>query len=168
MSNAGISVQNRARQLASWVLGPLLALGVGAWVGRSLEPGRDEAFFGMPKSVDPSRNRALEGLVRASVANAAWAFGDGATARRLTQSEIHRLQSAGGSELARAYLRLALVDTNPDGRKALFGQTCAIDAGYCEDLEASLLGEAKARFVAPGSEEWFQLMKVHPPIGNAP
>jgi hypothetical protein len=154
----------KMRQRASWLLGPLLAATIGALGGRSLEPGRDTAFFDMPVRIDAPRNAALEGAVFSSVANATWAFADETTVRRVLQSEIQRLESHGGPAEARAVLRFAVIDTNPDGRKALFARACTVDPSVCENLGASQRREAEVRFVPPGNVPWFETMREHPAL----
>lgn len=157
------------QQLVAWLVGPLLVLGLGALWGRSSEASRDASFFDMPKRISKEQNAEFEAAVFASVANAAWAFGDITSVRSLLQSEIHRLEPQGGSAEAQALLRFALIDNNPDGRKALFARACNVDVGSCEDLEASQRKQAEQRFVPPGNAVSFELRKSgHPAIGNLP
>jgi hypothetical protein len=86
-----------------------------------------------------------------AVADATWAFGSEAAARKMFRTELDRLPESEGAQRARVFLRFGIIDTNPDGQAALFNQACAADARICDHMKDAALREVRARFVPPGN-----------------
>lgn len=174
MSGAsGDSTQSRAassapralvRALSTWFFGPLALALCGVALGQFQAGSSRGGFFGAPRLVTPARLRELEAAPLRAVANAIWAFGDFEAARRSAQHELDRLSGVGGPERARVFIRFGLVETSPDGQRALFGQACQDDPVACKDLRAMAQREADARFVAPGNHLPMRLLPNQPHI----
>jgi len=101
-----------------------------------------------------------------AVADATWAFGSEAAARKMFRTELDRLPETDGPRRARVFLRFGIIDTNPDGQAALFNQACVADAQICDHMKDAALREVRARFVPPGNvlPLYFSNGRGHPPI----
>lgn len=88
-----------------------------------------------------------------AVADATWAFGSEAAARKMFRTELDRIPESNGPARARVFLRFAIIDTNFDGQAALFAQACAADGRVCdrERMKEATQREVEARLVAPGN-----------------
>lgn len=153
------------RARPAWWMAPVAFCVLGAVVGHTQRDYGQASFFAAPPYVNNPDKATLEGAAAAAVANAAWAFADGGTARKVTHSEIGRLYDRSGPEKARTLIRLAMLDQSPDGRSALFAQACSAHPPVCDDRRAAALREIEARFVAPGNSLPLGMLEGgHPPI----
>jgi hypothetical protein len=103
-----------------------------------------------------------------AVADATWAFGSEAAARKMFRTELDRLPESEGPQRARVFMRFGIIDTNPDGQAALFNQACAADAQICDHMKEAALREIWARFVPPGNvlPLYFGNGRGHPAIAG--
>ena len=135
-----------------WGVGPIAIAALAAAVGH-LRAGASE-LIEATASLSEAERKALESVPAQAMANATWAFGSADSLRKTLNFEIDQLPESDGPNRARAFLRLGIIDDNPDGQAAVFSLACSNDPGLCEQkpLRAAAEREAKARFVAPGNQ----------------
>lgn len=152
-----------------WLVAPALLCALGAFTGHAVRTYAQPSHFAAAPLVNRAELLALEGATASAVANAAWAFADGRTAKDVMYSEVGRLYERSGLEKARALVRLAILDQNPDGRSSLFAQACTAHPPVCDDRRAAAQREIEARFVAPGNSLPLGMLEGgHPPIDGDP
>jgi len=145
-----------------WGVGPLLVAALAAGVGVFRARAERGPFLERTASLSEAEWKALAAVPARSVANATWAFGPVQAVRKTVQAELVRLGDSDGPALARAFIRLCLVDTNFDGQAALFASACAADASICDHMKEAGEREVRARFVAPGNRLSLLFVGGHP------
>jgi hypothetical protein len=150
------------RAFLSWGLGPLAVLSLTAALGHAVA--RQNQFFTATSSLSPAQLTALESVPALAVANVTWALGNATSVKKMLRYELDRLPESDGKGRARALLRFAIMDSNPEGQAALFGQACALDPTICNDTKAAVMREVEARLAAPGNRLPVYFIPGHPRI----
>jgi hypothetical protein len=150
------------RTLLTFGVGPLGVLLLAAAVGQNLA--RRNHFLHATSSLSAAELAALEAVPPLAVANVTWALGNLRSVKTMLTHELDRLPESEGKQRARTLLRLAIVDTNPPGQAALFGQACAADASTCDDTKAAVRREVELRLAAPGNRLPVYFIPGHPQI----
>jgi hypothetical protein len=153
-----------AGDLLKWVFGPGAVMVLFAALGEARASDHTGTLLERTASLPDAELLKLEGLARASFANATWAFGNVDAVRRMMRTELDRIGDGPGR--ARVLLRLALVDDNFDGQAALIAQACVADPSTCAHPANAARLEASRRFVAPGNRLPLALLEGHPPVGR--
>ena len=154
------------RALLKWILGPLAVALVFCGLGQGLAVRRDQVYAATAR-LPPAERAGLESAPALAVANATWAFGSVDAVKKMARIELDRLPESEGPRRARVYLRFGIVDTNPDGQAALFGQAWAADPKMGnQGLKDAAVREVHARFVAPGNVLPLFFLGGHPPISG--
>lgn len=99
-----------------------------------------------------------------AMANVTWVAGPVDQVKETSSAALQALPESAGQQRARLFLRIGLVDDNPDGQRALSASACAADANVCQDQAAAARREAERRMVAPGNRLPLWLLGGHPPI----
>jgi hypothetical protein len=150
------------RYFLSWGLGPLAVLSLAAALGHGVA--RRNQFFTATASLSPAQVAALEAVPALAVANVTWALGNLTSVKKMLRYELDRLPESDGKARARTLLRLAIIDSNPEGQAALFGQACALDPSTCNDTKAAVMREVEARLAAPGNRLPVYFIPGHPRV----
>jgi len=135
-----------------WVVGPLLVALLSARVAQRRGEARRAQFFGVPANLTVAEARAAQGAPARAAANAAWALGSPAVVKETSKWELDQLAPTEVARRVQLLLRFGIVDTNPDGQAAIFGQVCATDAAVCDHLKDAAARETRTRLVAPGNQ----------------
>jgi hypothetical protein len=150
------------RAVLVWGAGPLGVLLLAAALGQALA--RRNHFFNATSSLSPPELAALEAVPSLAVANVTWALGSLGSVRKMLSYELDRLPESEGKLRARTLLRFGIVDSNPPGQAALFGQACALDASTCNDTKAAVMREVELRLAAPGNRLPVYFIPGHPQL----
>ena len=148
----------RALERAS---GPLVVAALVAVLAAALAGDRRGALFGATSRLSAAERAELELAPTLAVANATWRLGSGASARRAVKAALDQLPDSGPAR-ARALLRFAAVDHNPEGQAAVVGQACAADASICDHLKEATESEVATRLVSPGNRLPLYFLTGHP------
>lgn len=152
---------------ASTALSAGLALLLSAVIGVAIGHARAESqlgtFHAAVKALPAAQRQELEIAPVLTMANAAWALGNVDSVRRTSELALERIPESDGQRRARFYVRFGIIDDNPDGQAALFGQACAADARICDHMKDAAERETAARFVFPGNHLPLYF-GGHPPI----
>ncbi len=152
------------RAVLTWGAGPLVVLLVTAALGQALA--RRNHFFTATSSLSAAEVTALEAAPSLAVANVTWALGNLSSVKKMLSYELDRLPESEGKLRARTLLRFGIVDSNPPGQAALFGQACAADATTCDDTKSAVMREVELRLAAPGNRLPVYFIPGHPQIPN--
>lgn len=152
-----------------WVVGPLLAALLAARLGQLRADARRTRFFGVPAHLSEADRAALKFAPSRAVGNGAWALGSTDSVKQTAKWELDQLtlSSASQTEASRRgqlFLRFGIVDTNPDGQAAMFGQVCVADPAACEHLKDAAERETRARLVSPGNHLPMFFVVGHPHV----
>lgn len=146
-----------AASAVKWVFGPLLAALLAARLGQFRADARRAGAFGAPASLSGAALSALQIAPARAAANAAWALGNPDSVKDTSKWELDQLPPPGSGTPAdtarrvQLLLRFGIVDTNPDGQAAIFGQVCMTDQAVCDHLKDAAERETRTRLVAPGN-----------------
>lgn len=146
-------------------LGPLVVLALVAVVSAVAAGDRRGTLFRATSKLSAAERAALELAPTLAVANGAWRLGSGPSARRAVKSTLDQLPDSGPAR-ARALLRFAAVDQNPEGQAAVIGQACAADASICDHLKEAMESEVATRLVSPGNRLPLYFLTGHPHGGG--
>jgi hypothetical protein len=149
---------------AKWVAGPLLVALLSACLAQLWAGARQARFFAMPARPTAAESRALEMAPARAAANAAWALGSPEAVKETSKWELDQLAPTEVPRRVQLLLRFGIVDTNPDGQAALFGQVCAADAAVCDHLKDAAERETRTRLVAPGNHLPLFFIGGHPHV----
>ncbi|HEX2660943.1 MAG TPA: hypothetical protein VHU40_21835 [Polyangia bacterium] len=150
------------RLAVTWVVGPLVVLALAAGIGHALSRPEQSRLHKATAPLSNTERARLDVAPVMAAANATWAYGSVDAVRTMAHDEIERLGEALTPERARAFLRFAIVDSNPDGQAALLGQACMSDADLCAHLTDAGLRETQARYVSPGNVLPPSMVAGHP------
>jgi len=140
-----------------WVLGPLVVVLLSARWGQFRAEARRAQAFGAPANLSQAARTALSVAAARAAANGAWALGSVDSVKDASKFELDQLPPQGTGSPAdtarrvQLLLRFGIVDTNPDGQAAIFGQVCMTDPQVCEHLKDAAERETRTRLVAPGN-----------------
>lgn len=151
----------KAVLVISWLVLPSLALALGLYLGVTCNADQPGAFFGAPTLTTPQQRAILEAAPHLAIADAAWQLADIKTTQAITRAELDRLAPE-GYERARALVRFALLDSNPDGQAAALSQACIAHAPTCEQLADSARQQAATRWVGAPPALPLSLVGGHP------
>jgi hypothetical protein len=144
-------------------MGPLLIFFCAGFLGqRQAKSGR---FFNATSGLSPTEQYRLEAVPSLCASNAAWALGNFDSVKQVLKAEIDRIPDEDAVTKARALVRFAIIDMNPEGQAAIFSQACALDASICDHLKEAAEREVSARFAAPGNQLPLFFIPNHPPVG---
>jgi hypothetical protein len=147
-----------------WGVGPIATLLLSAGYAQFRANDRPGTFFVATKSLSARERASLESAPALAVANATWAFGTVDSVKKMVRTELDRLPESEGPARSRVFLRLGIVDRNPDGQAAVFAAACAADPRICNQMREALERETQARLVAPGNRLPLFFVGEHPPI----
>jgi hypothetical protein len=142
-------------------VGPLVVAALAATLAAALAGDRRGTLFGATAKLSAADRLQLELAPTLAVANGAWRLGTAASARRAVKAALDQLPDSGPAR-ARALLRFAAVDQNPEGQAAVIGQACAADASICEHLKEAMEDEVATRLVSPGNHLPLYFLEGHP------
>jgi hypothetical protein len=146
--------QRLALRVLKWGLAPLAIAALTGALGQMRAQAQRGKFFDATASLSAAERKALESMPALAMANATWAFGSADSVMKILKFELDQLPESEGASRARAFVRLAIIDDNPDGQAAVFSQACSDDPGLCEQtpLKEAAERETQSRFVAPGNQ----------------
>ena len=133
------------------VFGPLLVALLAARFGQLRADARRAGAFGAPAAISAADRSARQVATARAAANAAWALGSPASVKDASKWELDQLSPGEVARRVQLLLRFGIVDTNPDGQAAIFGQVCMTDAHVCAHLKDAAAGETRTRLVSPGN-----------------
>lgn len=139
----------RARRVVVWVLGPLAVAAAAAVAGRMQVERERGALYLRTVSVSPAARKKLEAALPAAIAKLTWSFGNPEAVKAMVHEELGRLPDSDGPERARWFLRMSVVDDNPDGQAAVFSAACNADPNVCGHLKEAVERELRTRYVWP-------------------
>ncbi len=154
----------KARIWLLWWVAPLVGLAIGMLVGQRLTDGESGASFEAPSTMTPVEIATFEGAAAMTMANVTWVTGSLEQVKHASSAALQALPESAGRERARLFLRLSLIDDNPDGQRALSASACAADTSVCADQAAAARREAQLRLVTPGNRLPLWMLGGHPPI----
>lgn len=156
------------------LLGFIVCLGGGYALGKGLKDLDRGVFLAKTQGLDGPERARLERNVALAISNAAWILGDKSSARRFADRDL----SAAPEDLAledravatrrvRALLRIAALETHPEGQSAILNSACALQEDLCEGngLLAKVKAETDLRLVAPGNQPPLFLQGIQHPDG---
>jgi len=157
----------RTRWALRWVVGPALLALLAARLGQLGADGRRARLLrslGVPAGLSSAEASALEVAPSRAAANAAWALGSPDAVKETSKWELDQLPSTEVGRRVQLLLRFGIVDTNPDGQAAIFGQVCAAAPTVCEHLKDAAERETRTRLVAPGNHLPLFFIAGHPHV----
>jgi len=141
----------RGLWIVKLVVGPLLGALLAARLGQVRAGAGRGRFGGWPVDLSGPEASALQLAPARAAANAAWALGSPDAVKESSKWELDQLAPTEVPRRVQLLLRFGIVDTNPDGQAAIFGQVCATDPSTCAHLKDATEGETRTRLVAPGN-----------------
>lgn len=154
--------------LVKWGMGPLAVLAATSALGALLAGEQRGKLFSLTARLTPVERGELEGAPYRTVANAAWRLGRWSSAKTAVKAELDHLPENGGPARARALLRFAALDDNPEGQAAVAAQACGADPSICDHLKEAVERETSVRLVAPGNQVPLYFLGGHPRIPGPP
>jgi hypothetical protein len=151
----------------TWGVGPLTVVAVTAALGAVIAGEQRGTLFSLTAKLTPAQRSELERAPFASVSNAAWRLGSWTSAKKAVKAELDHLPDSGPAR-ARALLRFAALDDNPEGQAAVAAQACGADPSVCEHLKDTVERETSARLVPPGNTVPLFFLGGHPRIPGPP
>ncbi len=89
---------------------------------------------------------------------------DSTPVKETSKWEFDQLSPSEAARRVQLLLRFGIVDTNPDGQAAIFGQVCVADPNVCDHLKDAAERETKTRLVAPGNHLPLYFIAGHPHV----
>ena len=154
--------------LVKWIAGPLAVLAVTSTLGALLAGEQRGKLFSLTARLTPVERSELEGAPYRTVSNAAWRLGLWSSAKKAVKAELDHLPENGGPERARALLRFAALDDNPEGQAAVAAQACGADPSICDHMKEAVKRETSVRLVAPGNQVPLYFLGGHPRMPGSP
>lgn len=152
--------------LLKWGVGPLAVLAVAGALAASLAGEQRGKLFSMTAKLTPAERGELEVAPLRAVSNAAWRLGSWSSARKAVKAELDHLPDSGPAR-ARALLRFAALDDNPEGQAAVAAQACGADPSICDHMKDAVERETSLRLVSPGNTVPLYFLGGHPRIPGA-
>ena len=154
----------KAPSAVKWVVGPLVVAVLSARLGQLRGDARRAGFFGASTGASAADSAALRAAPMRAVGNAAWALGSADSVKETAKWELDQLAQGEVVRRVQLLLRFGIVDTNPDGQAAIFGQVCVADPQVCDHLKDAAERETRARLVAPGNHLPLFFIAGHPHV----
>ncbi|HWP05799.1 MAG TPA: hypothetical protein VNN72_08665 [Polyangiaceae bacterium] len=152
--------------LVKWLIGPLAVMAVTGTLAAWVAGEQRGTLFGRTAKLTPAQREELEVVPFLSVANATWRLGNWSSAKKAVKAELDHLPDSGAAR-ARALLRFAALDDNPEGQAAVAGQACAADPSICDHLKDAVERETSLRLLSPGNSVPLYFLGGHPRIPGA-
>ena len=156
------------RALSKWILGPLAVLAVSSLLGALLAGEQRGKLWSLTANLTAAERSELEAAPYRSVSNAAWRLGLWSSAKKAVKAELDHLPADDGPARARALLRFAALDDNPEGQAAVAAQACGADPSICDHMKEAVERETSLRLVAPGNHVPLYFLGGHPHIPGSP
>jgi len=149
--------------LLKWGIGPLAVLALMATLGALLAGEQRGKLYTLTAKLTPGERSDLEGAPFRAVANAAWRLGTWSSAKKAVKADLDHLPDSGPLR-ARALLRFAALDDNPEGQAAVAAQACGADPSICDHMKEAVERETSTRLVAPGNTVPLYFLGGHPHV----
>lgn len=149
--------------LLRWGVGPLVVAALAATLAAVVAGDQRGTLFTATARLSAAELQKLELAPTLSIANAAWRLGSGTSAKRAAKAALDQLPDSGPLR-ARALLRFAAVDQNPEGQAAVIGQACNADPSICDHLKEAMESETSTRLASPGNHLPLYFLEGHPRV----
>jgi len=153
-----------ALRAVKWVVGPLVVAALAARLGQLRGEAARAGYFGGASAPAPADDDALRAAPLRAAGNATWALGSADSVKEIAKWELDRLAEADVDRRVQLLLRFGIVDTNPDGQAAIFGQVCVADPKVCDHLKDAAERETRTRLVSPGNHLPLFFLAGHPHV----